>query len=156
MPRPSHWRRDATNALHLLQHEVNRLLDAYLPQSEFGATDAPPTNLEPIGWSPAVDVFETPDEIVVVAEVPGVDPSSIDLSIAGNTLSLRGIKESGDLPEADVPVRERVFGAFHRQITLPKEVDLENAAASANQGILRVRLPKRSSAKPRTIPIRLQ
>ena len=73
-------------------------------------------------------MYETPEELFIVAEVPGVDPASIDLAVTGNTLTLRGVKEAGDLPEAVVPVRERVFGAFHRQITLPNEVDLEHIA----------------------------
>jgi HSP20 family protein len=154
MPGPSHWRSDATNAFHLLQDGLNRLLEEYLQPSGFRSGDSPPTDLEPTAWSPPVDVYETPEAILIVAEVPGVEPASIDLAVTGNTLSLRGVKEAAEIPDAVSPVRERLFGRFHRQIMLPNEVDLENAEADANHGVLKVRLPKRTAVKPRTIPIR--
>jgi HSP20 family protein len=154
MPRPSHWRREASNAFEVLQRELNRLLEDYLQPSGFRSPDSPPTDLEPSAWSPPIDVFETPEAIFIVAEVPGVDPASIDLAVTGNKLSLRGVKESGDPAEALRPVRERIFGAFHREITLPSEVDVDCVEADASQGVLRIRLPKRNAAKPRIIPIR--
>jgi HSP20 family protein len=154
MPRSSHWRREATGAFHLLQHELNRLLEEYLQPARFGGSDSPPTDLDPSAWSPLVDVYDTPAELLIVAEIPGVNPISIDLAVKGNVLTLRGVKEAGDLPEPLLQTRERLFGAFHRQITLPDEVDLDNAEADANLGVLKIRLPKRSTAKPRTIPIR--
>ena len=92
--------------------------------------------------------------MIVVAEIPGVDPASIDLAVTGNVLSLRGVKAAGELPEPLLQVRERRLGAFRRQLTLPHEVDFDKAQADANQGVLTIRLPKRITAKPRTIPIR--
>ena len=154
MSASSQWRRDATNTFHLLQHELNRLLEGYLQPSRFGNSDSPPTDLEAATWSPPVDVYETPEELLIVAEVPGVDPASIDLAVTGNVLTLRGVKEAGELPEAFRQARERLFGAFHRQVSLPNEVDFEKANADINHGVLRIRLPKRCEAKPRTIPIR--
>jgi HSP20 family protein len=153
MPRSSHWRREASGAYHLLQNELSRFLEEYL-QPRYGGSEPPPTNLDPTAWSPAVDVYETPEETIVVAEVPGVDPASIDLAVTGNLLSLRGVKEAEGLPEPLLQVRERRLGHFHRQLTLPNEVDFEKAQAQANQGVLTIRLPKRSAARPRTIPIR--
>jgi HSP20 family protein len=154
MPASSHWRRDATKAFHLFQHELNRLLEGYLQPSRFDGSDAPPTDLEPTAWSPPVDIYETPEELLIVAEVSGVDPASIDLAVTGNVMNLRGVKEAGELPETFLQVRERLFGAFHRQITLPDEVDFDKAIADINHGVLKIRLPKRSESKPRTIPIR--
>ena len=154
MPASSHWRRDATKAFHLLQHELNRLVEGYLQPSRFDGSDAPPTDLEPTAWSPPLDIYETPEELLIVAEVSGVDPASIDLAVTGNVMTLRGVKEAGELPETFLQVRERLFGAFHRQITLPDEVDFEKAIADINHGVLKIRLPKRSESKPRTIPIR--
>jgi HSP20 family protein len=154
MARFSNWRREASTPLQVLQNELNRFLEGYLQPGRYGGPEPPPTNLDPSEWNPAVDVYETPDEMIVVAEIPGVDPASIDLAITGNVLSVRGVKESGDLPEPLVQVRERRFGGFHRQLVLPNEVDFDKAQAEANQGVLKVRLPKRIAAKPRTIPIR--
>jgi HSP20 family protein len=154
MPRSSHWHRDPNSPFHLLQHELGRLLEQYLPTSRFGGPEAPPTDIDPAAWTPPVDVYETPEELLIVAELPGVDPASIDLAVTGNVLTLRGVKAPGDLPEPLLQVRERPFGAFHRQITLPNEVDFEKAEADAHHGVLKVRLPKRTAAKARTIPIR--
>ncbi len=91
---------------------------------------------------------------MIVVEVPGVVPASIDLTVTGNVLTLRGVKETTGLPEAFLQVRERLFGTFHRQISLPSEVDFEKADADIEHGVLKIRLPKRFEAQPRTIPIR--
>jgi len=154
MARSTHWRREASGPFHLLQHELNRFLEEYLQPGRYRPSEPPPTDLDPSEWNPSVDVYETPDEMIVVAELPGVDPASIDLAVTGNVLSLRGVKETGDLPEPLLQVRERRFGAFYRQLTLPHEVDFDKAQAEANHGVLKIRLPKRIAAKPRTIPIR--
>jgi HSP20 family protein len=133
---------------------LSRFLEDYLRKGRFAGGEPPPTNLDPTTWSPAIDVYETPDELILLVELPGVDPSGVDLAITGNVLSLRGAKEPGDLPEPLIQVRERRFGAFHRQLTLPNEVDFDRASAEATHGVLKIRLPKRTGAKSRTIPIR--
>jgi HSP20 family protein len=154
MARSTHWRHQASGPFHSLQHELSRFLEEYLNPGRYRASEAPPTDLDPAEWTPSVDVYETPDQMIVVAEIPGVDPASIDLAVTGNVLSLRGTKETGDLPEPLLQVRERRFGAFYRQLTLPHEVDFDNVHAAANLGVLVIRLPKKTAAKPRTIPIR--
>jgi HSP20 family protein len=136
-----------------LQHELNRLLEEYLQPARYSAAEPPPTDIDPQAWSPAVDIYETDDEMTVVVEVPGVDPASIDLAVTGNVLSIRGSKEPVALPEAVPHLRERRFGAFHRQLSVP-DVDFDNAQADASHGVLKITIPKRSAAKPRTIPIR--
>lgn len=154
MSRSSPWSRDAAMPFHLLQNELQRLLEHYLGPVEVRRPQERPTDLEPSSWSPPVDVYETPEELLVIVEVPGVDPSSLDLAVTGNVLSLKGIKQAGDLPEPMLRVRERAFGGFHRQVTLPNEVDFDRAEAAVDQGVLRVRLPKRTAAPTRTIPVR--
>ncbi len=154
MPRSSPWSRDAAMPFHLLQNELQRLLEHYLGPVEFRQPQDRPTDLESSSWTPPVDVYETPEELLVIVEVPGVDPSSLDLAVTGNVLSLKGIKQAGDLPEPMLRVRERAFGGFHRQVTLPNEVDFDRAEAAVDQGVLRVRLPKRTAAQTRTIPVR--
>jgi HSP20 family protein len=154
MTASSPWRREATNAFNLLQNELNRLLENYLQPSGFGPPESPPTDLEPTAWSPLADVYVTPEELVIAAEVPGVDPASIELAVTGNVLTIRGVKQSADLPESFLQVRERQIGAFHRQISLPNEFEFEKASAEINHGVLKIRVPKRRDAQPRTIPIR--
>jgi HSP20 family protein len=154
MSRSSQWRREPFVPLHFLQNELARLLEEYLQPERRGGAAAAPTDLEPTGWTPLVDVYETPEETLVVAEIPGVDPAKVELSITGNLLVLRGAKEDGGLPESQLQVRERRFGAFHRQIVLSNEVDFEATQADARNGVLTIRLPRRKSAMPRNIPIR--
>jgi HSP20 family protein len=153
MPRSTQWRREFSAPLHALQNELNRLLEEYWNPGRVGPGPSP-TDLEPAAWSPAIDVIETPQEVIVLAELPGVDPSSIDLSVTGNVLSLRGEKPAGDFPEGTGTVRERQFGPFHRQVSLPGEVNFEGAKADARDGVLKVRIPKQEEARRRTIPIR--
>src|SRR4051812_29952890 len=92
MPRQMPWRRDLPAPFHLLQSELNRLMDEYWNPARMNPSQSPPVDLDPASWTPAVDVFETAEEFVLYAELPGVDPASIDLSVTGNVLSLRGVK----------------------------------------------------------------
>lgn len=154
MPRPSHWPRESGTPFHLLQRELHRLLDQYVGPVRFGDGESRPTDMEPSSWYPPVDVYETAAEFLVSVEVPGVEPSSIDVAAAGNVLTLKGVKEAPTPPEPQIHVRERNFGAFHRQITLPNEVDLDKAEATIEQGVLKIRLAKRSAGQTRTIPVR--
>jgi HSP20 family protein len=153
MPRVSPWRREFSAPLHALQTELNRLFDEYWTPSRFGTGQTPPVDIEPATWTPVVDLVETPDAFVLWAEVPGVDPSSIDLSLTGNVLTLRGVKPDEDGAEAATPRRERQFGPFHRQIVLTGEVNFDATQAEARNGVLKIRFPKLEAAKPRTIPV---
>jgi HSP20 family protein len=138
----------------LLHQELNRLFDHYIGPIRFGGVEAPPTDLDPSSWSPPIDVHETPDAFLVEVEVPGVEPSSIDLAAMENVLTVKGNKGVDERPEGQVQVRERIFGTFHRQITLPNEVDFDQAEAAIKNGVLSIRLPKRTAARTRTIPVR--
>jgi len=153
MARPTPWRRELSAPFHVLQSELNRLMEEYWNPARLGPSPAPPMDLEPTGWNPAIDLFEKADEFVLIAELPGVEPSSIDLSVTGNILSLRGVKTPEEVAEGHAPLRERRFGTFHRQIPLSNEVNFEAAQAEARHGVLTVRLPKQEVAKPRTIPV---
>lgn len=153
MSRPTQWRREFSAPLHTLQNELNRFLEEYWAPARGGPGQPPPTDLEPVAWVPVIDVVETPQEVVIIAELPGVEPSSIDLSVTGNVLSIRGEKHLGDFPEGSGTVRERQFGAFHRQVSLPGEVNFDGIQAEARDGVLKVRLPKQEEARRRKIPI---
>ena len=149
MPRPGPFRREFTAPL---QSELNRLFDEYWTPSRFGPAPGPPVDLEPASWSPAIDLVETPDAYLLSAEVPGVEPSTIDLSVTANVLTLRGVKPADENAAAG-PLGERQFGPFHRQIVLSGEVNVDGIQAEARNGVLRIRLPKQESARPRTIPV---
>jgi len=153
MSRSTQWRREFSAPLHALQNELNRLLEEYWTPARMGPGQTVPTDLEPAAWLPVIDVIETPQEVIVMAELPGVDPSSIDLSVTGNVLSLRGEKPAGEFSEGTGAIRERQFGPFLRQINLPGEVNFDGVQAEARNGVLKVRLPKQEEARRRKIPI---
>lgn len=144
-------RRDWTTTLTGLQSELNRLFEEYVnPHIPPGSA---PTDIEPAAWTPAIDLIETPEEIILLADLPGVEPSRIDLSVTGTVLDLRGDKPVADVPNGHPVTQERLTGTFHRQVTLTSEVNFDAAQAEAHNGVLKVRLPKQEAAKPRTIPI---
>jgi HSP20 family protein len=153
MARSNYWQRE--NPIPgFLQNELLRFLDEYLRPESRGGSQATPTDLEPTGWCPHIDVYETPEMTVVAAEVPGVDPAKVELSITGNLLVIRGGKEAEESLEPHLQSRERRFGSFLRQVTVSSDVDFDAVQADAKNGVLTIRLPKRGSAKPRNIPIR--
>src|SRR5436305_1756767 len=153
MIRPGTWRRDLTVPLQSLQSELNRLFEEYWQPQAGGPASGQPTDLATAVWTPALDLSETPSELVLVVDLPGVEPSTIDLSLTGNVLSLRGEKGSAEVADGHGRVRERPVGSFHRQVTLTEAVDFDKVQAEARNGVLTVRLPKQEAARPRNIPI---
>ena len=154
MIRPGIWRREFNIPLQSLQNELNRLFEEYWQPGAQAPVTASPTDLATAVWTPPIDLAETPNELILTVDLPGVDPSAIDLSLTDNVLTLKGEKAVGVIPnDAHGRVRERVAGAFHRQITLTEVVDFDKVAAEVKNGVLTVRLPKQEAAKPRTIPV---
>ena len=154
------WRRERKIPFDLLQNEFRRFVEEYLqpgPSPEPGEGPGPGRRPEPGAgrpWSPPVDVYETPEETVVVVELPGVDASQVELSIADGRLVIRGTRPPDDRPETQLQLRERRFGTFLRQVPVAAEVDFDAARAETVNGVLTIRLPRRQAAAPRTIPVR--
>ena len=106
-------------------------------------------------WTPAVDVFEDKDSVKIIAELPGVKPEDVKLSIENNVLTLRGEKkQTAEEKTERVHRYERAYGAFERTFNLPSTVDAENIQAAYDQGVLTIILPKVERARPREIPIK--
>ena len=109
-------------------------------------------------WVPTIDVVEKKDAYVMYAELPGVDPSQIDISFEQNVLTVRGTKraafDAAQDGEYRVYAAERVSGAFERSIRLPEFVDGDKIAAEFNHGLLIVTVPKAQAAQPRRIEIK--
>ena len=156
MSRIGSWRREFSAPLNALQGELNRLLTQYRNLGPIGPAPAAaePTEIEPASWVPAVDLVETPEAIQLWADIPGVSPTSVELSVTGRVLTLKGDKGGFDPGEARGHLLERPAGVFYRQVALPSEVDVEAIQAEARDGVLRVLLPKSDSVRPRTIPIK--
>jgi HSP20 family protein len=106
-------------------------------------------------WYPAVDVFEDADAVKIVAELPGVKPEDVKLSLEGNTLTIRGEKKQQAEERSERVHRyERSYGSFERAFVLPSTVDGEKVSADYRDGVLTVTVPKAERARPREIPVR--
>ena len=105
-------------------------------------------------WVPAVDVFEEPDNIRITAEIPGVQPENIAISLEGNLLTISGTKQQEAEEKTERVHRyERVYGAFERAFTLPASVEPKDIKARYDHGVLTLTLPKSEKAKPRQIEV---
>ena len=106
-------------------------------------------------WIPSVDLSENPKEIVVHAEVPGIDPKDIDITIHGRTLTLKGEKKS-EKEEKDVNYHriERRYGSFTRTLELPTDVDPDNAKATYKDGVLKLVIPKTKEQAVKKIEVK--
>jgi HSP20 family protein len=105
-------------------------------------------------WAPVVDIFEEADALRIVAEIPGVKPEDVKISVENNVLTIQGTKEQVAEEKAEKVHRyERTYGAFERSFTLPMTVDPEHIKATYGTGLLTLVLPKVEKAKPRQIKI---
>jgi HSP20 family protein len=105
-------------------------------------------------WAPSVDIEEHNDKYVLHADVPGVDPKDIEITLENGVLTLSGSREK-TVEQKDVESRriERVTGRFLRRFTLPESVDAEAVKATGRHGVLEIVIPKREAAKPRKITV---
>ena len=126
-------------------NEFSRLLDRDGSDESVSATAE---------WTPAVDIEEHAEKYVLHADVPGVDPSAIEITLEKGVLTLAGSREKA-VEQNGVDSRriERATGRFLRRFTLPESVDAENVKASGKHGVLEIVIPKREAAKPRKISV---
>ncbi len=133
--------------LSAFQNEVDRLFESSPFFGGNGSTSAH-------GFSPALDVHQDKDTVLVRAELPGMKKEDITLSLHDGVLTLSGERRQEKAADAQNRVRnERFFGRFERGITMPVQVDGTRVTAAYEDGILTVSLPKSEAAKPRQIEI---
>ncbi len=134
-----------------LQDRVNRIFrESYSPE---GADQA----LTTANFAPPVDVYEDEHNISLNIEVSGIDEKDIDVSIANNTLTVRGERKfDKEEKEENFHRIERIYGSFTRSFTLPNTVDLEQVSAHYNKGVLKIRLAKKAEAKPKQIKVNVE
>jgi HSP20 family protein len=105
-------------------------------------------------WAPAVDIYEQDGNLVLKAELPGIDSKDVDVRVENNVLTLRGERKfEYDVKRENYHRVERAYGTFSRSFTLPNVVNTEKIKAEFNDGVLRVTLPQREEAKPKQISI---
>lgn len=113
-----------------------------------------PQNAVAGAWAPVVDIVEEPDLIKIVAEIPGVKPEDVRVSLENNILTIAGMKEQVAEEKAEKVHRyERTYGEFVRTFTLPVTVEATKIKAVVEQGLLTLTLPKSDQAKPKFIEI---
>lgn len=142
----------AVGSLSNVRDEMNRLLDGM-----FLRPFAAPTMLEAgdgSAWIPAIDLSETDTEIQLRAELPGVKPEEVDVSVSGERLTISGEKKSSKETKGNGWIhRETACGAFSRTLTLPDSVDPAKVTAKCENGVLVVTLVKQPSSKAHKIPV---
>lgn len=136
--------------LATFRREMDRVFERF-----FG--EFPRLDLSGAGWTPHLDMTETKDRVIVKAELPGLEAKDLDITISGNTLSLKGekrqVKEEHDEHRH---LLERSYGAFTRTVELPAPVAADKIKAAFKNGVLTITLPKTEEAKRKAIPIQIE
>jgi HSP20 family protein len=129
-----------------LQDQINRLFNDTFPRAEGEASLC--------AWTPAVDIYETEQELVVKADLPDVDPKDLDIRVENNILTIRGERKFENKVSEDNYLRvERSYGSFARSFTLANTVNAEAIKADYQNGVLSLSIPKREEAKPKQIKV---
>jgi HSP20 family protein len=136
-----------------LQERMNRLFEESLRTRGTGSGQEEDWALGG-SWAPPVDIYEHEGNIVLKAELPGIDPKDVELRVENNVLTVRGQRKLEEEVKRDNYHRiERAYGVFTRQFTLPTTVDAEKIKADYKEGVLKIVIPKREEAKPKQITI---
>ncbi len=107
-------------------------------------------------WAPPVDIYEQDGNLVLKAELPGIDPKDVDVRVENNVLTLRGERKfETEVKRESFHRVERAYGTFSRAFTLPNVVDTAHIKAEFKEGVLHVTMPKREEAKPKQIQIQI-
>lgn len=105
-------------------------------------------------WVPAIEIFEKEDKYVVKAELPGMKEEDVDISVADDTLTIKGERKTeNEVKEEDYYCCERSYGSFFRSIHLPSNVDAKKIEATYEDGLLEISLPKATEAKPKKVKV---
>jgi HSP20 family protein len=139
-------RRDQSRGF-TLQDQVNRLFEDSFTHDRSGHADL-------ATWAPAVDIYETENELVVKADLPDLQDKDIDVRVEGNTLTIRGERKFEKNVNQDNYLRiERAYGSFMRSFSLPNTVSSESIRAEYRNGVLTLHMAKREESKPKQIKI---
>lgn len=129
-----------------LQEQINRIF------GDVSRSSHEESNLTP--WAPAVDIFETEHEMVVNADLPGVNPQDLDIRVESNILTIRGERKFENKVNEENYLRvERAYGSFSRSFSLANSVNSEAIKADYQNGVLTLTIPKREEAKPKQIKV---
>ena len=129
-----------------LHEQLNRFFDSNFP----GRSD----NSALTTWAPAVDIYETENELVIKADLPEVSEKDLDVRVENNTLTIHGERKfEQNVKEGSYLRTERSYGSFSRSFSLPNTVNTEAIKAEYKNGVLTVELPKRAESKPKQVKV---
>jgi HSP20 family protein len=131
-----------------LEHPMGRIFNEPLRSFEWPVPWA-----ETAAWLPVVDIYEEPDVIRLVTELPGVKPADVTISVEGNRLTIKGTKEPVAEKAEKVHRYERTYGAFEREFRLSVSIDSDRIKATYDLGVLTITLPKAETAKLHQIKV---
>lgn len=138
---------DPTDELTTLRNSMDRLWSRMTAENEPALAN----------WAPTSDVVETKDEIVIKAELPGLDEKDVNVEIENGVLTIKGERNAEqETDEKGYRRIERAYGSFLRTFTLPTNVEAEKISATFTNGLLEVHMPKKEGAKPRTIKVEVK
>jgi len=138
---------DPFDDLASLRESMDKLFEEFF-------TRRPDRIRAPVVWQPAIEAYETDGDVVVRAELPGIDPKQVEISVTEDTLTLKGeAKSEQEEKKRNYYRRELRYGSFVRSIALPSGVQGDKASASYKNGILEIRVPKSERAKPKTVKV---
>ncbi len=139
---------DPWRELFTLRDEIEHIFDRF-----FGETL--PVTREEVSWYPALDMYETDNELVIKAELPGIESKDVDITLSDNTLTIKGErKKSEEVKGENYYRREVSYGSFQRAVNLPVSVNTEKIKATFKNGILEIKLEKEKPAKGIKIDIK--
>lgn len=140
------------NDLDIIQRQMGNLFNFPLlryPEEDTGLLEGM--------WNPAMDVYDSKDNIIVKVDIPGMKKEDIDVSVHGKTLVIKGEKkEARDVKEEGYVRTERFYGSFNRAVTLPAAVDATKVQAGYKNGVLELTLPKKEESKPKQLKVNVK
>ena len=138
------------NLYKQLQSEINKILESNL----YGVAEEDNSNVVTSHWTPAVDIKEDKDAFVLFADIPGVDPANIEITMDNGVLTIRGERPAEtDEERADFKRMERARGTFYRRFSLPDSADAQGISARGRNGVLEITIPKQEKLHPRKITV---
>lgn len=145
-------RNDPSRTLSQLRNELNRFLGEAGPAWPTREEDE--SNIVTSQWLPAVDIKEDADRFVLYADIPGVDPKDIDVTMENGMLTIRGERKTEQRQENERYTRyERAHGVFYRRFSLPDSANAEGIEAHGKNGVLEIVIPKTEAQRPRRITV---
>jgi HSP20 family protein len=136
-----------------LQRRMERLFDEMVGQGLWRTGDEQSLRG---AWVPAINILEKDDSMQITADLPGLNPEDVEVTVEQGVLNIRGERKFEEAAEGETFHRvERLYGVFERNFTLPNSIDTEKIEANFNNGVMVLTLPKREESKPRSVKIKV-